>query len=1267
MPYGRHTIMNKCICGSIAVHNRTIVKGCKVDTKGIEQAVDITTVECKKCGVVRQIDLPFNSEKGFTDFYKKEYPPVKQAYEIKDYKHDRKVAALRCDAYNIPERVKTLDVGSGSGAFVDECRSRGIEAYGCEIGQYHYKNGDEFIYKQQFEDINFPTDHFEVVTCHDVLEHVLNPVKMVEELFRVTTQEGECIIDFPRFYHKAGKHHWKGVEHIWYFTTEQLEKLIMKVGFAVQKVTHPIESKTVFYLTKPIQKRVKILLPPGIGDTYWPIVKIKAFLKREKLGVPDICILANEDKKYKTHKRSFPFIEMFPFLNSSNIVAENTTAKKIWQEAYVMRGKTIFKNILGYDYFISYNGVLESGTSMAEVDIDLKCDWFPDRFISLEEDKFKEVSIQKYGKYIIFFFVFRGSFLHWVREFSVDNIITSIKGIVQKTGCTPVFVGADWDKEDTELTRVKNSIPNIVDLTGKTTVAQLFGLIRGSEMVVGYPCGLTMLAAGLKQKVLLIWNDWNRYGFMWNSVPPSVKNKTCFIENTKNLTIDILMQKVEDIYKGTCSAKEYENRMYEYTKEKALNRFKTYNISSNSKVLDINSGGGAFVDICRENKIEAYGCELLPYDFSKNDDYIYHQELEDINFPTDYFDVITCSETFGYKTSPVLFLKEAFRALKQEGKFILHFFKRTSTNVWFYSSAQLGEELKKVGFQVQITTQTKREVIFNLTKPIQKRVKILFPPGIGDCYWEIVKINAFLKQKNLGLPDIHIANRRNRHMNAYNRSVPFIRMFPFLHIKEEILSMRSTQKNELIWREAYHSKGRTIFENILGCDYFVSHNGYLTAGMPLEETDPDLKCEWFPPMFVSLEQEKYKKYCQKQFGKYIVFYYTFIGSNKVLLQKISIKEIKKITNSIVQKTGCTPIFVGGTWNREDKGLMNLISCVPNAINLVGETNLDQLFGLIRGAEMVYGIPSGLTIMSIALKQKTVVLWSDFFHPRFSVNICPPSTLRNTYFPVYTSEYSGTAPLIQLGVDLVKGKKIKVEEVKAKEVPLKLKEQPQPVQPIPNKDSKLVTILCVLKSGGDYTIEYVKRLKNMVDRNTTIPHQFLCLTDLEISSEICDSRKFKANYPGWWGKVELFRSGLINTERAVYFDLDTIILGNIDDLLRVKEDFAALQPWNLNNRLLGICASGLLAWNNGKDYSFIYKKFNIAHTSEYPKGDQQYISQALAKHGERYIPLQNLVSGIYSYKRNCRAQLPQDARIICFHGRPRLTEVIHLSWVKTNWI
>jgi len=435
----------------------------------------------------------------------------------------------------------------------------------------------------------------------------------------------------------------------------------------------------------------------------------------------------------------------------------------------------------------------------------------------------------------------------------------------------------------------------------------------------------------------------------------------------------------------------------------------------------------------------------------------------------------------------------------------------------------------------------------------------------------------------------------------------------------------------------------------------------------LEETDPDLKCEWFPPMFVSLEQEKYKEYCQKQFGKYIVFYYVFVGSNKVLLQKISIKEIKKITNSIVQKTGCTPIFVGGTWDREDKGLMNLISCVPNAINLVGETNLDQLFGLIRGAEMVYGIPSGLTIMSIALKQKTVVLWSDFFHPRFSVNICPPSTLRNTYFPVYTSEYSGTAPLIQLGVDLVKGKKIKVEEVKAKEVPLKLKEQPQPVQPIPNKDSKSVTILCVLKSGGDYTIEYVKRLKNMVDRNTTIPHQFLCLTDLEISSEICDSRKFKADYPRWWGKVELFRSGLINTERAVYFDLDTIILGNIDDLLRVEENFAALQPWNLNNRLLGICASSLLAWNNGKDYSFIYKKFNIAHTSEYPKGDQQYISQALAKHGERCIPLQNLVSGIYSYKRNCRAQLPQDARIICFHGRPRPTEVIHLSWVKTNWI
>ena len=193
--------MNKCICGGTVWQDSQVREGCKVDEKGHEQSSTVHIAKCEKCGIIRQINLPFSSKQEFIDYYKEQYPPVKQEYSIKNYEHDRKIAKLRCNAYKIHSIARILDVGSGSGAFVDECRDRGAEAYGCEIGKYHYCEDDNYIYSKEFEDIHFPTDYFDLVTCHDVLEHSLNPLGMIEEMFRIVKQLGNCIIDFPRFYH----------------------------------------------------------------------------------------------------------------------------------------------------------------------------------------------------------------------------------------------------------------------------------------------------------------------------------------------------------------------------------------------------------------------------------------------------------------------------------------------------------------------------------------------------------------------------------------------------------------------------------------------------------------------------------------------------------------------------------------------------------------------------------------------------------------------------------------------------------------------------------------------------------------------------------------------------------------------------------------------------------------------------------------------------------------------------------------------------------
>lgn len=544
-------MVGSCICGS----NKTTKKEQDLYEVTPEGDTVLSTtngasfITCDDCGLVRQ-KTSFQNERAFKNYYSN-YPPTKKSYKTKIYDHDRDVANKRCTGYKInkKEKYKILDVGSGSGAFVDECRDRGQESYGCEIAEYDCSVSDEFIYKKALQDIHFPTDHFDKVFCHDVLEHVLNPKDFIDHLFRITKQEGFCIIEIPRFFDPAGKHHWKR-EHLWYFKVEELSKLLKQAGFNLHNICFPIESKVTFYLQKPIQKRVKILVPPGIGDSFWSIIKVESFLKKKGLSLPDICIASPRDKEYEGHKRAFPFLEMFPFIKSSWEVYDCQTPerRKIWLEAYRDQGRTIFTDVPGYDYFISYNGWLRIGKQMEELDVELETKWNTPMFESLEQIRYQKYCEEKFGKFIAFYFVFGGTYEHWTREFSVDRVIQSINIITEETGYIPIFIGAKWDKErDDKLKQVKRGVSNAIDMTGKTTIEQAFGLMKASQLVVGYPSGLTILSSVLGAKTLIIWNDFYNKEFAWNCCPPDTKENNYFIITTKNLTPRILTKKVKEI------------------------------------------------------------------------------------------------------------------------------------------------------------------------------------------------------------------------------------------------------------------------------------------------------------------------------------------------------------------------------------------------------------------------------------------------------------------------------------------------------------------------------------------------------------------------------------------------------------------------------------------------------------------------------------------------------------------------------------------------
>jgi len=194
----------------------------------------------------------------------------------------------------------------------------------------------------------------------------------------------------------------------------------------------------------------------------------------------------------------------------------------------------------------------------------------------------------------------------------------------------------------------------------------------------------------------------------------------------------------------------------------------------------------------------------------------------------------------------------------------------------------------------------------------------------------------------------------------------------------------------------------------------------------------------------------------------------------------------------------------------------------------------------------------------------------------------------------------------------------------------------------------IKVLCVLKSGGDFDGRYVDKLEQGVWKNLKIPYDFICLTDIP-EQVSCKTILLKDNLPGWWSKIELFKI----PGPVVYFDLDTVILGDITKLaeavlVKEVERFFMLKPFNPHNKHFG---SGVMAWSGDYSYihgDFIEKKKRNMHSRF---GDQRYIANKLVQSSIEYV--QDCLPGVYSYKRHIMISgIPDDTSVICFHGQPR---------------
>lgn len=203
----------------------------------------------------------------------------------------------------------------------------------------------------------------------------------------------------------------------------------------------------------------------------------------------------------------------------------------------------------------------------------------------------------------------------------------------------------------------------------------------------------------------------------------------------------------------------------------------------------------------------------------------------------------------------------------------------------------------------------------------------------------------------------------------------------------------------------------------------------------------------------------------------------------------------------------------------------------------------------------------------------------------------------------------------------------------------------------------LTVACVLRSGGDYDAEYVERLQAGVARHLDRDHEFICLSDVVVPARRIP---LAHDWPGWWAKMEIFRPDLDGD--LLCFDLDTLIVGDLAEIASIRK-LTLLSDFFVPEYL----ASGVmyLPWFVRSEVWRRWIENPAGHMSRIRgHGDGGFLREVFTGRAARWQ--EELPGQIVSYKAHVRkaqhpiergdGTVPENARVVCFHGRPRPREV-----------
>jgi 2-polyprenyl-3-methyl-5-hydroxy-6-metoxy-1,4-benzoquinol methylase len=215
---------------------QTVCKVCLVASESHDLAA------CPDCGVMYFRPLPKNSE--LNQFYSASY------YDFNPW-HDAgkgEVFARRLSKWKSKGRF--LDVGCAKGYFIKGIKDhshwhvRGVE-FGKEAVAFARDKLGLDVHQGNLWEASFPDKHFDYIHMNNVLEHVLDPISLLNECRRIIKPGGNLFVSVPngitdvkpliRFFQEEKRPARSHNGHVYFFPRDSLLRIFQGTGFEVIK------------------------------------------------------------------------------------------------------------------------------------------------------------------------------------------------------------------------------------------------------------------------------------------------------------------------------------------------------------------------------------------------------------------------------------------------------------------------------------------------------------------------------------------------------------------------------------------------------------------------------------------------------------------------------------------------------------------------------------------------------------------------------------------------------------------------------------------------------------------------------------------------------------------------------------------------------------------------------------------------------------------------------------------------------------------------